>query len=139
MIQTEWLNGVELKKKNQEQSISKIQRLITEPSKKSFFNHDMCQALLSANIPLQKLQNETFKKFLEKYTNKLIPDKSTLRKIHVFQCYQKTIDKIRSYVENKKIWVTSDKTVDAEGRYVVNVVVGTLELNGPENHFFNKY
>lgn len=40
------VNGVELKKKNQEQSTSKIQRLMTEPSKKSSFNRDLCQALL---------------------------------------------------------------------------------------------
>uniref|UniRef100_A0A2S2QIM4 DUF659 domain-containing protein n=1 Tax=Sipha flava TaxID=143950 RepID=A0A2S2QIM4_9HEMI len=129
------VNGVELKNKNQELSTSKTQRLITEPSKKSSFNYDLCQALLAANIPLQKLQNETFKQFLEKYTNKLIPDESTLRKSYVFQCYQETIDKIRSYVENKKIWVTLDETTDAEGLYVANVVVGTLELNGPGKHF----
>lgn len=42
------VNGVELRKKNQEQSTSKTQRLITEPSKKSSFNQDLCQALLSA-------------------------------------------------------------------------------------------
>jgi hypothetical protein len=96
------INGVELKKKNQ-QSASKFQRLITEPSKKSCFNEDLCRALLSANIPLHKLQNETFKTFLEKYTNKTILDESTLRKSYVFQCYQETIDKIRNYVENKKI------------------------------------
>jgi len=35
------VNGVELKKIQQEQSTSKIQRLITEPSKKSSFNHDL--------------------------------------------------------------------------------------------------
>jgi hypothetical protein len=45
------------------------------------------------------------------------------------------IEKIRSYVENQKIWVTLDKTTDIEGRYVPNVVVGTLELNGPGKHF----
>jgi len=129
------INGVELKKKHQQQSTSKIQQLITEPSKKSSFNHDLCHALLSANIPLQKLQNEAFKHFLEKYTNKIIPDESTLRKGYVFQCYLDTINKIRSYVENKKIWVTLDETTDTEGRYVANVVVGTLELNGPGKHF----
>ncbi|KAL4104508.1 hypothetical protein QTP88_019803 [Uroleucon formosanum] len=129
------VNGVELKKIQQEQSTSKIQRLITEPSKKSSFNHDLCHALLSANIPMQKLQNEEFKNFLEKYTNKIIPDESTLRKGYVFQCYIDTIEKIRSYVENKKIWVTLDETTDIEGRYVANVVVGTLELNGPGKHF----
>jgi len=84
---------------------------------------------------MQKLQNKTFKHFLEKYTNKIISDESTLRKGYVFQCYIDTIQKIRSYAENKKIWVTLDETMDTEGRYVVNVVVGTLELNGCRKHF----
>jgi len=91
------INGVELKKIQPEQSTSKIQRLITEPSKKSLFNHDLCHALLFANIPMQKLQNEEFKNFLEKYTNKIIPDESTLRKGYVFQCYIDTIEKISKF------------------------------------------
>ncbi|KAL4154033.1 hypothetical protein QTP88_001866 [Uroleucon formosanum] len=53
----------------------------------------------------------------------------------ICECYIHTIEKIRSYVENKKIWVTLDETTDIEGRYVANVVVGTLELNGPGKHF----
>jgi hypothetical protein len=88
------VNGVELKKIQQEQSTSKIQRLITEPSKKSSFNQDLCHALLSANIPMQKLQNEEFKNILKKYTNKIIPDESTLRKGYVFQCYIDTLRKL---------------------------------------------
>lgn len=39
------INGVELKKKHQQQSTSKIQQLITEPSKKSSFNHDRSKRL----------------------------------------------------------------------------------------------
>jgi len=59
---------------------SKIQTLITDPSIKSSFYYDLCHALISANIPLQKLQNDAFKHFLKKYTNRIIPDESTLRK-----------------------------------------------------------
>jgi len=83
------VSGVELKKKNQEQSTSKIQSVNTEPTKKSSFNHD----LLSANIPLQKLQNETFKNVLKKYTNKIIPDESTLRKVTFFNATRKPLIK----------------------------------------------
>jgi hypothetical protein len=57
------VNGVELKKIQQKQSTSKFQRLITELSKASSFNHDLCYALLSANIQWKKLQNEAFNIF----------------------------------------------------------------------------
>lgn len=35
---------------------------------------------------------------------------------------------IRSYVENKKLWVSIDETTDANGRHVANVIMGTLEV-----------
>ena len=47
------------------------------------FSMDLCEALLSANIPLGKLNNRKFRKFLEDYTDKCIPDESTLRKTYV--------------------------------------------------------
>jgi len=39
------------------------------------------------------------------------------------------MNKIRSYVTDKKIWVSIDETTDCEGRYIAHVVVGTLEKN----------
>jgi hypothetical protein len=59
----------------------------------------------------------------------------TLRKGYVFQCYLETINIIKSYVKNKKIWVTLVETTDSEGRYVANVVVETLESNGLGKYF----
>lgn len=104
-------------------------------SKKSTFNYDLCQALLSANIPLNKISNESFRTFLEKYTHKSIPDESTLRKTYVSECYEDTIYKIKSYCENQKLWVSIDKTTDSVGRYVANVIVGTLEVGSPDKIF----
>lgn len=36
---------------------------------------------------------------------------------------------------NKKLWVSIDETTDIEGRYIANVVVGTLELDRPGKQF----
>lgn len=42
------------------------------------------------------------------------------------------MNKIRSKIERKKMWLSVDETTDIEGRYVANVVViGTLETDGP--------
>ncbi|KAL4085242.1 hypothetical protein QTP88_027101 [Uroleucon formosanum] len=122
-------NGIERKHLKQSQSF------LTTSSKKSTFNYDLCQALLSANIPLHKISNELFRAFLEKYTHKSIPDESTLRKTYVVQCYEDCINKIRSYCENQKLWVSIDETTDSVGRYVANVIVGTLEVGGPGKVF----
>ena len=69
---------------------------------KSSFNKDLCKALLLSNIPLNKLSNNEFKSFLEKYTNESIPSETTLRKGYVDDIYQETLLKIRNYVDKKK-------------------------------------
>jgi len=50
-----------------------------------------------------------FRKFLEKYTKKQTPDRSTLRTNYVSICYDETIQMIRSYVKNKKYGFLSMK------------------------------
>ena len=56
---------------------------------RSQFNSDLTEALISADIPLHKLNNKLFKHFLEKYTLKKIYDESTLRKNYVRPLYEK--------------------------------------------------
>lgn len=93
------------------------------------FNKNLCFAMLSSNIPLAKRKQPNFRNFLEKYMNRQIPEESTIRKNYVSTCCDETLASIRAYVENKKIWVSIDETTDVEGRYVANVIVGTLENN----------
>ncbi|KAF0682190.1 Uncharacterized protein FWK35_00036723, partial [Aphis craccivora] len=92
-------------------------------------------AMLSENIPFNKLKNKLLSNFLEKHTDKKMPDESTLGKNYVDKCFNETINSIRKYVENKKIWISIDETSDVEGRYVANVIVGTLEISEPGKSF----
>jgi hypothetical protein len=110
---------------------SKIQQQVTLYSKKCTFSKDLCKALLSANIPLNKVNNKDFRLFMEKYTNKEIPDESTLRKNYVNDIYVEIMNKIRSNIIGHKIWVSVDETTDVQGRYIANVIIGTLEVNKP--------
>ena len=49
-------------------------------------------------------------------------------KNYVEKCYLNTIrNNIRHYVGDKKIWVSVNETRDVKGRYVVNIVIGTME------------
>lgn len=110
------------------------QKLITQSApttKKSTFNFDLCKALLSANIPLKKINNVEFKSFLEKYTDEVIPDESTLRKNYLNDCFEETLTKIKSTFQDKKIWISIDETTDIEGRYVANVIIGSLNVDKP--------
>lgn len=68
--------------------------------KKSTFNYNLYQALLFVNIP----------------------DESTLRKTYVSEYYKYSINKIRNYCENQKLWVSIDETTDLVRQYVANVI-----------------
>jgi len=91
--------------------------------------------MLSANIPLYKLKNKHFREFLELYTKKEIPKESTLRKGYVDDLFLETIEKIKKCVDGKKIWVSIDETTDAEGRFISNVIIGTLTVDDPGSIF----
>lgn len=121
---------------NRTENKKKTQQLISkDSSSKSSFNNDLCKAMLSANIPLNKLSNTYFKEFLIKYTGQNIPDQTTLRKVNVDHCYQEVLNEIRQKVAGKKIWVSIDETTDAEGRFIASVIIGTLLLDRPGEIF----
>lgn len=71
------LRGIQ---KRNDQTTSLTQPMYSEYGN-SNFNLDLCRAFLSANIPLHKLSHPILRNFLENYTNKTIPDSSTLSKI----------------------------------------------------------
>jgi len=60
------------KKTTERPGTEKEQTLLTSLPTKSEFNTDSCEALMTANIPLNKLSNSKFREFLEKYTDKNI-------------------------------------------------------------------
>lgn len=115
-------------KRKENQKETKCQQLLTNdlPFKKKF-NLDLCKAMVSANIPLNKLTNIEFRTFLEVYSGKVVPTESVLRKFYLDNCYNEMMEKIRQRVFDRKIWVSLDETTDAEGRYIANVIIGTLE------------
>lgn len=91
----------------------------------------MCNALVSANIPLTKLKNPIFKNFLEKYSNKKVPDESTLRKKYVNMVFEKTIAEIKGVIGKNHVFFVVDETTDSCGRYIANLLIGVLNENGP--------
>jgi hypothetical protein len=91
--------------------------------------------MVSSNIPLHKVEDARFRKFLEKYTTHPIPTESTLRKKYLAFCYGNKITKIRNSVGTNKIWFSIDETSDVDGRFVANVVVGTLKHEQPGEIF----
>ncbi|ODM93900.1 hypothetical protein Ocin01_12782 [Orchesella cincta] len=69
----------------------KTQQLMTQPVKNEFAA-DMCKAFLSADIPMNKINNPTIRQFLEKYTKKAVPSCATLRR-NIPEIYTEIIER----------------------------------------------
>jgi hypothetical protein len=82
-------------KRKENQQKTKCQQLLTNdlPSKKSKFNLDLCKAMVSANIPLNKLSNIEFRTFLKVYSGKDVLTESVLRKFYLDDCYNEIMEK----------------------------------------------
>ena len=92
-------------------------------------NQELCQALLSAGIPLAKMKNKHLHDFLEKYTGKTIPTEAHLRNKYVPICYDEVLSRMREELKEGSLWVVADCARDAQGREVANVVIGKLDHN----------
>jgi hypothetical protein len=100
------------------------------------FNTDLCRFLVSMNIPFYKILNQEFKSFIEKYTQFKTPDDSTLRKSYLKDLYDSIIQHIRHELIDQYIWIAVDETTDCMGRYVANVIVGSLNSEVGNNTKF---
>lgn len=109
----------------------KHQQNIKESSSKEFFK-DICQAFVSTNIPLSKLNNPSLQDLFKKYTGRRLPDKSTIRKLYLLLECDNTIAPIKDNIFHCYIWISTDETTDIKDGGVVNVVVDTLD---PQRHF----
>lgn len=67
-------------------------------------------------MPLNKINNKSIKTFLEKYTGRRVPDRTTIARNHVETIYLETVEKIRENIAEKSIWVSIDETTDSMGR-----------------------
>lgn len=99
------------------------------------FYLDLCNMMVSANIPFWKLENQYFRQFLEKYTGRILASETTLRKEYLKLCYENVLQDIRKTLSDNKVWVSVDETTDCVGRSVAHVIVGTLSANNPGQRF----
>lgn len=77
--------------------------------------------MISTNILLNKLRKTEFHHFLQLYAQKYFLTESILKKFYFDDSYKKNDEK------HQTIYVSLDETTDAKGRYIVNVIIATLE------------
>lgn len=105
------------------------QPFIGQVNKQAAFNKDLCEMLISCDIPIDKVSNNNFTKFFNKYTTFKVPSQTTLRQKVIEELYEETLDEIRKKTAGKFLWASVDETTDSSGRYIANFLIGVLSTD----------
>ncbi|KAI4466612.1 hypothetical protein MML48_2g00006966 [Holotrichia oblita] len=99
------------------------------PEKRRFYS-DLCLALISCNIPFAILDRTAFIAFWKRYAECELPSRTSLRNCLSFA--REDIERrIKSELNDKKLWLCVDETIDRKRQTVVNVMVRTMEPHRP--------
>ena len=80
------------------------------------FLMDLCKMLIDAGIPLDRLENESLRFFLRKYSYKSIPEDHIFKMKFLDISYDTTIKHIRDEVSDEMIWVSFEEMIDINER-----------------------
>lgn len=108
--------------------LSSRQQLLSSSSstESNDYFSDLTVALMKANIPINAVENETFKDFLEKYTGKKSPSQSLLRKSYLPRICEKSLEASIESFKNSPYYIIVDEATDACGRNVCAGLVGSF-------------
>lgn len=110
-------------------SSAPTQQALTLRSEQSVFNERLARMMVAADIPFTKLTVPAFRDFLETECRRMVPEESTIRKNYVPVLVDKCMSKVKDALQGKYVWIQIDETTDACGRYVTNVVAGTMNAS----------
>jgi hypothetical protein len=119
------IKNVETRKSGQSSIVNAFQSVEKLHLNNEFFV-DITRMLIETNIPIEKLENQSFRHFMSKYTNRELPNAKNIRRNYVPTVYEEVIDKIRENIGSDAIYLIVDETSDVKNRYVVNILVGAL-------------
>ena len=97
------------------------------PTKKQKqFNNDLLEVFISANIPLNKLDNPIYKIILTPLYKLSGSCRTSLSKNYLEPLFEREIVNIQNTMSNHSIWISVDETTDSEGRHPTTLIVGVL-------------
>ncbi|KAL3082616.1 hypothetical protein niasHT_038227 [Heterodera trifolii] len=90
------------------------------------FTFDLCSAMISANIPFNKIENNNFRGFLEKNCGRNVPTGKTLHN-YLERCFYQKMSEIKQELDGCFYWCSVDETTDKAGRFIANLLLGILD------------
>lgn len=119
---------------------------------KKYYNYFSFYLLLSADIPISKIDNAANKEFLEKNFKRKIPASITMRNRYTKRLYDESLAIVRQRVGGDHVWISTDETTDSSQRSLGALVIGSLdhpekgpylvnidEMHGTKNKHITKF
>ncbi|CAH1106238.1 unnamed protein product [Psylliodes chrysocephalus] len=89
------------------------------------FIEDSCKAMISADMPLNKLNNVNLKSFLQNYCKVNAQDEYTLRKMHADCIYKDTMVCIKNIISDN-FYIVIDEITNFSGRCIAHLLSEVL-------------
>ena len=98
---------------------------------------DLVKAFTGANIPLEKVNCESLRKFFNKHVRNggAIPKANTLRSEYVGKVYEEHMADIKELIGDRPVAICVDETTDVKQRYVLNILAKPLNASTNEDFF----
>ena len=90
------------------------------------FYRDLTKAIVNSNIPFRKLENPTFRKFLEKWCERAAPSESTPRKQYLKADFENSARQAQEALVQHDIYFVVDETIDSKSRSIIAIIAKTL-------------
>ena len=103
------------------------QTLVSNAATENEFEKELTRTFVMENILLAKVEGKFLKPFLEKYTGKVLPTQSTLRKTYLPKMYSEFCDDMVEKFKGKDYFMMVDEATDVCGRSVCGALIGTFD------------
>eukprot|EP00095_Tigriopus_kingsejongensis_P000492 snap_masked-scaffold233_size243130-processed-gene-1.17 protein:Tk00492 transcript:snap_masked-scaffold233_size243130-processed-gene-1.17-mRNA-1 annotation:"PREDICTED: uncharacterized protein LOC100902024" len=110
------------------------QQLLTSVVKRSSFTTDLAKVMVSANIPLSKVENPDFRKFLEVYCKQPVQGRNTLTKV-IEEETKEQLQNIKAKFSGKDLCIQVDETTDRQGRSMTAILASPLDGQSRDRPF----
>lgn len=95
-------------------------------SEKESYSFKLARAFVEAGIPMWKLRHPSIKKLFLDQHKEVLPSVNTFYN-KVGALYECTLQQIKDHVGDCPIYLITDETTDALGRFALNILVGKLD------------
>ncbi len=107
------------------QTQTRLESVAIKIDKKNSFHYELVNSLVSANIPVNKLENFALRSFIKNFTHEKLYSHTHYRGVILEQIYKDRLDMIKNEIASADgMYLIFNETTDSCKRYMLNILLG---------------